>query len=414
MLWLLKMSLLFSVFLEMGSKPSAPVRGKDPGYIVNPKPFKQEEAQIFLCQKCKTTGKNLEAAGFCDTCKKHFCEKCANKHFTDSKTKRHKLMEIVKTEPSRSKQEYTRQPQRQQRRKRRKGDKSKQAMKNKQLKATKSKQTLKFEKELDFTLEEDTFMCWVSGFDVMLDGKIVVVDGSNCKLKFYDKSFKFLHAKSVYGVLDIAVVTDTDISKKIANLAFLNRDKYENSSDVYLMKKEGDINIYSNSDGKLDYLMYYDKHFYVSGCSNSQIIVINFEGEEVKFFQSDNYSISFFTINPRNGNVYASHYYQGIKAFNQKGEEVFALKNADIQFYFGIATDKKGNIYVSTKDQNRNRVYIIKEEGLVVEVLLSERSKREQLEDLYYNRVSDSVLIRRTGGPTLGVFKIITNKNNKK
>ena len=93
---------------------------------------------------------------------------------------------------------------------------------------------------------------------------------------------------------------------------------------------------------------------------------------------------------------------------------MFALKNANIQFYFGIATDKKGNIYVSTKDQNRNRVYIIKEEGLVVEVLLSERSKREQLEDLYYNRVRDSVLIRRTGGPTLGVFKIITNKNNKK
>ena len=394
----------------MGSKPSIP-RGKDSGYITNPKKFNPDEALIFLCHTCKLVGKNLDAVGFCNTCNKYFCDKCANKHFTDPITKRHKLMEIVQNEQPQSHPEYRRQPHRQKRKKKKKGkEMSKREYLNKQLKATKSKQTLQFEQELDFTLEEDSFECWVSGFDVMLDGKVVVADGSNCKLKFYDKYYNFLHAKSVYGVLDIAVVTDVEMSKRVANLAFLNHNKYDKSSEVYLMKKEGDIKIYSSSDGKLDYLMYHDKHFYVSGCSNSQIIVINFEGQEVKFFQSENYSISYFTINPKNGNVYASHYYHGMKAFNQKGEEVFTLKNDDIQFYFGIVTDKKGNIYVSTKDANRNRVYILKQEGLVVEVLLSERSRINQLEDMYYNRFSDSILLRRTGGPTLGLFKIVTAK----
>lgn len=396
-------------FLSMGSKPSVP-RGKDTGYIVNHRKFNPAEAHIFLCHNCKKVGKSLDAVGFCNTCQKYLCDKCADKHFTEPKTKRHKLMEIVKKEQSQSRPEYRRQGHRQRRKRRKKAEKSKQEYLNKQLKASKSKQTLQFQQELDFTLEEDNFECWVSGFDVMLDGKVVIADGANCKIKFYDKFYTFLHAKSVYGVLDVAVVTDVDISKKVANLAFLNRDKVDKNSDVYLMKKEGDINIYSNSENKLDYLQYYDKHFYVSGCSNAQILVINFEGEEVKFFQSDNYSISYFAINPKNGNIYASHYYQGIKGFNQKGEEVFSLQNDDVQFYFGIVTDKKGNIYVSTKDANRNRVYILKQEGLVVEVLLSEKSRLNQLEDLYYNRDTDSVLIRRTGGPTLGVFRIVTNK----
>ena len=396
----------------MGSKPSIP-RGKDTGYIINHKKFDPKDALIFLCHNCKKVGKSLNAVGFCQTCQKYLCDNCANKHFTDQKTKRHKLMEIIQNEQPQQKPEYRRQPHRQKRNRKKKADaeeKAKREYMNKQLKAKKSKQTLHFEQELDFTLDEDSFQCWVSGFDVMLDGKVVIADGSNCKIKFYDKYYTFLHAKSVYGVLDVAVITDVELSKRVANLAFLNHDKVDKNSDLYLMKKEGDINIYSNSDGKLDYLMYYDKHFYVSGCSNAQILVINFEGEEIRFYQSENYSISYFTINPKNGNIYASHYYQGIKAFNQKGEEVFTLQNDDVQFYYGIVTDKKGNIYVSTRDANRNRVYILKQEGTVVEVLLSERSRVNQLEDVYYNRMTDSVLIRRTGGPTLGVFKIETKK----
>ena len=336
------------------------------------------------CSVCSLEGKNSEAFRYCYTCDALLCEKCVKKHRRNTKTKDHKIGEIPltpeptpvpptpvpPTPPPPPRMQITPQP-----------------------------PPMPSEPRLipagEFTFKANGKQCCVTGYDVLPNGKIVISDGRNKHIHVFSQKYQLLCSLHVKFVLDVAALSNN-------KLVFVYGEKSVAFVLIGVRYRHMEIEKEAITEHRCLRVRHYQERIFVVCVDyapyTSFVVLLNMNGVKLKKIESPDFSMNFITINPSSNEIFVTGIAGGIKVFDLEGNALATYRDVDIQWYYGIAADKYGNVFVCTQDEFGPEVYMLEQEklGNGIKGLSLQLTAREGLKTPYrlcYNPKYDLLLV---------------------
>ena len=92
---------------------------------------------------------------------------------------------------------------------------------------------------------------------------------------------------------------------------------------------------------------------------NSFVVMLNMNGMKVKKIEKHDFNMNFATISPSTNELFVTGINGGMKVFDRNGKTVAKYRDVGIQWYYGIASDKYGNVFVCTQDEFGPEAYLL-------------------------------------------------------
>ena len=247
----------------------------------------------------------------------------------------------------------------------------------------------------EFSFKTDGSENCLTGYDVLPSGKIVVADGKNRHLYIFNQDNKLLCKLHVKWVVDVAALSDN-------KLAFVYAEKAVAFVTVGVRFRHMEIEKEVTTEYRCLRVRYHQERLYLVCIDyapyTSFVVILNTNGTKVKKIDCPGFSMNFISINPSTNNIFVTGISGGIKAFDPEGNTLGTYRDVDIQWYYGIASDKYGNIFVCTQDEYGPEVYMLNmdETGSVIQGLELQLVAKDGLKTPYrlcYNPIYDTLLV---------------------
>lgn len=237
--------------------------------------------------------------------------------------------------------------------------------------------------------------CCVTGYDVLENGKIVIADGKNKHIYIFNSDNKLLCKLHVKWVLDVAALSNS-------KLVFVYGEKCVVFVLIGVRYRHMEIEKEVVTEFRCLRVRHYREKIYVVCIDyapyTSFVVILNMKGMKVKKIISPEFSMNFITINSSSNELFVTGIAGGMKVFDQDGNTLASYRDVDIQWYYGIASDRYGNVFVCTQDEFGPEVYILEQEiyGTGIKSLSLQLTAKEGLKTPYrlcYNPCNDTMLV---------------------
>ena len=247
----------------------------------------------------------------------------------------------------------------------------------------------------EFIFKDGGNECCVTGYDVLPCGKIVIADGKNRHLYIFNEDNKLLCKLHVKWVLDVAALSDN-------KLAFVYAEKVVAFVTIGVRYRHMEIEREVITEYRCLRVRYNQERIYLVCIDyapyTSFVVILNMNGMKLKKIDCPSFSMNFITISPSTNEIFVTGISGGIKVFNRDGNILAAYRDVDIQWYYGIASDKYGNVFVCTQDEYGPEVYMLdlEENGSGIRGLSLQLEAKHGLKTPYrlcYNPMLDTLLV---------------------
>ena len=237
--------------------------------------------------------------------------------------------------------------------------------------------------------------CCVTGYDVLPNGKVVIADGKNKYIYIFSVENKLLCRLHVKWILDVAALSNN-------KLVFVYGEKVVSFVLIGARYRHMEVEKEAYTEFKCLRLRHHQEKIFVVCIDyapfTSFIVVLNMKGVKVNKIMSPDFCMNFITINPASNEVFVTGIGGGIKVFDRDGNLMSTYRDVDIQWYYGIASDKYGNVFVCTQDEFGPEVYMLELEtyGSGIKGLELQLTAKEGLLSPYricYNSKEDLMLV---------------------
>ena len=340
------------------------------------------------CCVCKFKGINSEAVQYCYTCRGLLCTNCVKKHLgCCSKTKHHIIGDIPPTPlptPTPSPQPPTPLP-----------PPPRPRVITPPRKPTPVALPPRLVPAGEFTFQAEGQDLCVTGYDVLPSGKIVIADGKRRHIYVFDSNNKLLCKLHVKYVLDVAALSNN-------KLVFVYGDKVIAYVLIGVRYRHMEVEKEAVTEFRCLRVRHYQERIYVVCIDyapyNSFVVMLNMNGVKVKKIENPDFNMNFVTISPSTNELFVTGINGGMKVFDRDGKTVAKYRDVDIQWYYGIASDKYGNVFVCTQDEFGPEVYLLQLEtfGTGIKGLDLQLTAKEGLKTPYrlcYNPKLDMLLV---------------------
>ena len=219
------------------------------------------------------------------------------------------------------------------------------------------------------TFKVDGQSCCITCFDVLPNGMFVIADSrrggwlyifSNENRKLCD----LYAASSETSVLDLAVLT----KNRFAYIDKINTHviHFVQIGERYRhMERQGERHV----DFYCRRIYCFENQIFLactqSVSSGSSILILNIYGDQISEVQCPDFCINSLAYhrNKNTGNtyLYATDIEKGIKSYEKRGDAFTSVRSAfrdiDAQWYYGIASDRHGNVFVCVQDEFGPEIY---------------------------------------------------------
>ena len=350
--------------------------------------FISYESTDTQCDLCSNKQDKVEAANFCSDCHKQLCSRCTKSHRKSKASKTHDISAIQqKVKVGR-----------------------KESLKVSRILSKKAKRCcftdMKVQNfsQVDINESHDKKTPWISGCDVMPDGRVILCDGHNYKVTVLN---------SFFIVTETLKLTDKpwDVSVINKNSAVVTLPGPQHLNFIHLGPS-----LYSGRVLKLDKRCWgidvSGEHIYISlhDYKDGEIRILDIEGNlkrKVVVNGQDSFMFHnpyYLTVSAVTGNIYVSDVgSHTITCLKSDGSFEYQCKDKDLQFPRGVCIDDKENIIVC--DQKSNDIPIINSSGTKQCNLLTSKNGLKDPCCVAYRYVDNTLIIGSNSGKLL-VFKM--------
>ena len=235
----------------------------------------------------------------------------------------------------------------------------------------------------------------LTGYDVLLSGKIVVADGKNRHIYIFDRDNRLLCKLHVKWVVDVAALSDN-------KLAFVYAEKAVAFITVGVRYRHMEIEREITTEYRCLRVRYHRERVYLVCIDyapyTSFVVILNTNGTKLGKIDCPGFSMNFITISPSTNNIFVTGISGGIKVFDPEGTPLSSYRDVDIQWYYGISSDKHGNVFVCTQDEYGPEVYMLdmEDNGCGIRGLVLQLEAQDGLKSPYrlcYNPTLDTLLV---------------------
>lgn len=274
----------------------------------------------------------------------------------------------------------------------------------KQFKSTLSLKGRKAElaKAFDAKMEDDIKDCWYTGAAFLSDGRFVLVDRSNRKLKLFSKNYRLLN--SIFFTTkpwDVTVVGENEIAVTLPEehgIQLLTTGDSIKMSD-YFTTEEACFGI-KHVRGKFFALCYDGKP--------PALKVISSDGRELAAIGVDDDGSPLFsrpiyvTSNNAGTVIYVSDERRGcITCLTETSEHCYTYSTIDLSHVAGITLDREGNLYVCRN--HAKSVQVVSPEGDRIKTIVS-REEITYPRAIAYDEKEDRLLITQGDKSVVKIF----------
>ena len=223
----------------------------------------------------------------------------------------------------------------------------------------------------------------------------MISDGRNKLINVFSQEHQLLCQLKVKWILDIAALSNN-------KLVFVYGEKTIAFVQIGVRYRHMEIEKEVATEYRCLRIRQYEEKMFVVCVDyapyTSFVLIMNMNGVKLKKIESPDFSMNFITISPSTNEIFVTGITGGIKVFDMDGNTRSTYRDVDIQWYYGIASDKYGNIFVCTQDELGPEVYLLEREklGPVIKGLELQLTGKEGLTTPYricYNPKYDLLLV---------------------
>ena len=208
----------------------------------------------------------------------------------------------------------------------------------------------------EFTFKAEGQECCVTGYDVLPNGKIVIADGKMKHIYVFHTNNEMLCKLHVKYVLDVAALSNN-------KLVFVYGDKVVAFVLIGVRYRHMEIEKEAVTEYRCMRVRHFEERIFVVCIDYAPyktfVVTMNMNGVRVKKIECPNFSMNFLTISPSTNDLFVTGINGGIKVLDREGKTLATYRDVDIQWYYGIASDKYGNVFVCTQDELGPEVYLL-------------------------------------------------------
>lgn len=205
--------------------------------------------------------------------------------------------------------------------------------------------------DLNVKLKSDKRTCFITGVSFMHDGRIVLADDANKKIKLFGADFKPLsNICTDMPPRDISAISHHEVAVTIPN---------EKTIQVYKVgPKEFEKKLYLRLDIECYGITYYEPDIYVTSgwSSEREIQVIDLSGEvkrKIRLPRSIFRYPLYITIDPKSKFLFVSDYVNGVICLDMSGKVILQCQEPEAgSYYKGLTVAIPGQIYACIWQQN--------------------------------------------------------------
>lgn len=263
------------------------------------------------------------------------------------------------------------------------------------------------EREKDVTvrlsgLSFDREKCCITGCEFLPNGKLLVCDNSNKKVKLFDRKFKFLSSHSLPSLpWDVAVVGQekavlTIPDRKQLQFVETHGRKLSLKNSVIMEKNCWGV----ASDMESIFVTCWSR-------DSSEILVLDSVGNPHRRISSVE-SIPFHTpwfIDCQNDTMFVSDWGTYLVQYmDLKGNSISKYRNSYLVGPLGVTHDPDGNIYVCGRDSNT--VHQISSDGQLQQIILKEKDGVKQPLNISHRTSDDRLVLTSWMCDKITVYKL--------
>ena len=226
-------------------------------------------------------------------------------------------------------------------------------------------------KSVDMRQDDDSNECWYTGATFLADGRLVLVDRANRKLKLFGKNYRLLNAISFSSKpWDVTVVNETEVAVSLPE-----------EHGIQLMSLEDDDvspTEYFNTDEACFGLKFVRGKF-LALCYDGRppsLKIISSDGRELAAIAADDDGSPLFsrpiyvTSNSAGTVIYVSDERRGnITTLTETSEHCFTYSTLDMNHAAGLTLDREGHLFVCRN--HSKSVQVVSPEGDRVKTIIS-------------------------------------------
>lgn len=346
-----------------------------------------DEPTETQCDLCSIEQDTVEATKFCSDCHKRLCSRCTKSHRKPKASKTHNISAIQQKVKVDRKESL---------------EVNKKSKKAKRCCFTDMK--VQNINQVDITEPHDKKIPWISGCDVMPDGRVILCDGHNYKVAVLNSSFIVTETlKLTDKPWDVSVIDKNSAVVTLPGPKQLNYVRLDSSMYSGRVLKLDKGCWFINVSGEYIYISMHDykegeiRILDVEGNMKRKVIV----NEQDSFMFHDPY---YLTVSAVTSNIYVSDVSgHTITCLKADGSVEYQYKDKDLQFPRGVCIDDKENIIVC--DQKSNDITIINSSGTKQCKMLTARNGLKDPCCAAYRYADDTLIVGSNSGK-LFVFKM--------
>ena len=261
-----------------------------------------------------------------------------------------------------------------------------------------------FEKEVSVRLSGLNFdreKCRITGCEFLPNGKLIVCDNSNKKIKMFDQKLKCVSAQSLPSLpWDVAVVDDlkavvTIPDRKQLQFIETNHRKLLLKKNVQLDKTCWGI----SCDRKSIYVTCWSRE-------SSEILVLDLQGKFCRFINMVDVSLDTpWFLDCFHESMYVSDWGTYVlQCMDTKGAAVSKYRNSYLVGPLGVTHDPEGNVYVCGRDSNT--VHQLSPDGQLQQILLTEKDGIRQPLNISHRTSDDKLVVTSWMCDKIAVYKL--------
>lgn len=247
----------------------------------------------------------------------------------------------------------------------------------------------------------DRERCCITGCEFLPNGKLLLCDNGNKKMKLFDKKFKCVSAHGVSSMpWDVAV-----IDKNRAVVTVPDRKKLQFIEVHRKISFKESVTLQQNCWG----ISHSNGELFVTCWSrdSKEVVILDMEGTPTRRIitvQSQPFHTPWF-IDGHNDTLFVSDWGTYIvQSVTTSGIAIFKYRNSSLVAPLGMARDPDENVYICGRDSNN--IHQVSRDGTVHRIFLSEKDGISQPLNISHRASDDTLIVTSWMSDKICVFSL--------